>query len=84
MGRAQVRFLLLGWRREIYNTQARFVLWACLMSGVAKLVIFTEQIVSHSKGVTFKVHGDLIREQLRQVPHCIHAVEAPGWMGGWR
>lgn len=40
MGRAQVRFLLLGWRREIYNTQTRFVLWVCLMSGVAKISHF--------------------------------------------
>lgn len=55
-----------------------FAAWVSLMSGDAKLVIFTEQIVSHSKGVTFKVHGNLIREQRRQILRCIQAVEAPG------
>lgn len=77
-----MRLLVLGCRREIYNPQTQFVVWVCLMSGVAKLVIFSEQIASHWKGVTFKVHGNLIRERRRQIPHCIQAAEAPGWMGG--
>lgn len=54
MGKAQVWFVLREWGREIYNTQTRFVVWVCLMSGVAKLVIFTEQDCVTFEGSDFQ------------------------------